>query len=383
MKNITSILFLALAIVFVADAVQAQTEMTSSEVTFAGHRWKLDQLGDAGTRSFLGRTAMFLERSQLTLLDSEFSDGVIEFDLAAAEASGFVGVKFRDDEKGTGEQFYVRFHQSGRPDATQYLGQLNGVASWQLHAGPNDATAVELGTNQWIPIRILVEGDEADIFVRDMINPALHVDRLRTGRSEGSVKFYALERPNMVTGAYFSEISIRSLRDGEGVRGEARVEPEVPETVLKSWEISPAIDEQSLANSFELEAALTRDVEWKRVGVEENGILNIARYTQITPEAQTVLVRMVIDAESDTVRQFNFGYSDRVRIYVNGQQQFFGNSQWRSRDHRFLGTVGLHDAVILHLDAGVNEVIAAVSESFGGWGFTGQLEDRSGIRISP
>ena len=32
--------------------------------------------------------------------------------------------------------------------------------------------AIELGINQWIPIRIVVQGDKADIFIRDMITPA-------------------------------------------------------------------------------------------------------------------------------------------------------------------------------------------------------------------
>jgi hypothetical protein len=92
-----------------------------------------------------------------------------------------------------------------------------------------------------------------------------------------------------------------------------------------------------------------------------------------------VLVRLKIIANEDTSRLFRFGYSDRVRIYVNGQQQFVGNAQWRSRDHRFLGTVGLHDGIPLHLKAGMNEIVAAVSESFGGWGFVGQIENRQGL----
>ena len=317
------------------------------------------------------------------LQEREFSEGVIEFDLASEHASGFVGVNFRDDSNGNGEQFYVRFHQSGRPDSTQYLGQLNGLASWQLHAGPNDATAVELGTGEWIPVRIVVEGDKADIFVRDMITPALHIPYLRTDSNNGKVIFYAFDRPGMITGAYFSQVKVRPLAEGEGVVGTAREEPEVADSVLKNWQISSALNEELLSSQFELSKSTVDSLNWQEVGVEENGILNIARYTQIAPEAQTVLVKLVLTADAATTRQFNFGYSDRVRIYVNGKQQFYGNSQWRSRDHRFLGTAGLHDAVILHLDAGDNEVIAAVSESFGGWGFIGQIEDRDGLMIKP
>lgn len=383
MKRIIMIMGLMCLVILGMNTARAQTEPKTSEIEFAGENWKLEEYGEAGEKAFLGRQAMFLERAQLTLLGRDFSEGVIEFDLAAEQASGFVGVNFRDDANGNGEQFYVRFHQSGRPDSTQYLAQLNGLASWQLHAGPNDATAVELGTNQWIPIRIVVENDKADIFVRDMINPALHIAHLRTDNDEGNVTFYAFERPNMITGAYFSQILVRPLNAGEGVKGEPREEPKVPDTVVKTWQVSSPFSESLLADHFILDQSLLDSVTWRDAKVEDNGVLNIARYTQIAPEQQTVLVRINVNSQTPTTRQMDFGYSDRVRVYVNGSQQFYGNSQWRSRDHRFLGTVGLHDAVILHLDAGDNEIIAAVSESFGGWGFLGQLNNREGLVIRP
>jgi hypothetical protein len=383
MNQLNSAMVVVFSFLICLATAQAQQEMETSEVDYDGNNWLLEQIGEAGEKTFLGRRAMFLERSQLTLQGHEFSEGVIEFDLATEHASGFVGVNFRDDSNGTGEQFYVRFHQSGRPDSTQYLAQLNGLASWQLHAGPNDATAIELGINQWIPIRIVVQGDKADIFIRDMITPALHIAHLRTDNNQGRVTFYAFDRPGMTTGAYFSQVSVRPLAEGEGVVGSAREEPPVAESVFRTWTISSVFNEEQLLGQYELDKSVVDSLTWKEVTVEENGILNIARYTQIAPEAQTVLVKLVLNADAPVMRQFNCGYSDRVRIYVNGKQRFYGNSQWRSRDHRFLGTVGLHDAVILHLDEGKNEVIAAVSESFGGWGFTGQIEDREGVIINP
>jgi hypothetical protein len=356
-------------------------ELESSEISFEGESWLLEKFGEAGQKEFMGRQSMFLERAQLKLSGRDFSKGVIEFDLATEKASGFVGVNFRDNSEGSSEQFYVRFHQSGRPDSTQYLARLNSLASWQIHAGPNDAAAVELGAMQWIPIRIVVEGDRADIFVRDMETPLLHIAHLRTPNDSGGVTFYAFDRPEVISGAYFSRLKVRPLADGEGVRGTPKEEPLVAETVFKEWQISAPISESIISEGFVLQDELMGSLEWTEVAVEENGILNISRYHRKTDEADTVLVRLQLATDSPTTRLLRFGYSDRVRIYVNGKQQFFGNAQWRSRDHRFLGTIGLHDAVPLHLDAGENEIIAAVSESFGGWGFVGQLEDREGLKI--
>jgi hypothetical protein len=377
------LIFTTLVIALLVPAIASgQDQVVSTmDLEFENRDWLLEKVGSGETRSYLGREALFLERAQITLKDEIFSEGVIEFDLAAEQPSGFVGVNFRGDDQGNSEQFYVRFHQSGRPDSTQYLGKMNGLASWQLHAGPNDAAAVSLGTRQWIPIRIVVEKDSADIFVRDMNEPLLHIPELRSDNDKGTVNFYAFDRPKVITGAYFSNLEVRSLAAGEGVVGKAREEAKVADTVFRKWQISSPISESSLQGQFHFPAIDPNTLTWRSVGVERNGILNIARYEKKTADADTVLIKLKIKTDEKASRLFRFGYSDRVRIYVNGQQQFFGNAKWRSRDHRFLGTVGLHDAVPLHLKPGANEVLVAVSESFGGWGFIGQIEDRTGLII--
>ena len=54
----------------------------------------------------------------------------------------------------------------------------------------------------------------------------------------------------------------------------------------------------------------------------------------------------------------------------------------RSRDYRYLGTIGLFDEVMLPLRDGDNELWLAVSESFGGWGVLARLPDENGIRTA-
>lgn len=55
---------------------------------------------------------------------------------------------------------------------------------------------------------------------------------------------------------------------------------------------------------------------------------------------------------------------------------------WRSRDYRFLGTVGPHYELVLPLEAGETELLLAVSESFGGWGVTLSVPEASGVSVS-
>ena len=58
-----------------------------------------------------------------------------------------------------------------------------------------------------------------------------------------------------------------------------------------------------------------------------------------------------------------------------------GDNGWRTRDYRYLGTIGLFDGIFLNLKKGENTLLMAVSESFGGWLITGKFDNDTGINI--
>ena len=72
--------------------------------------------------------------------------------------------------------------------------------------------------------------------------------------------------------------------------------------------------------------------------------------------------------------------ADRVVAAVNGVRVYSGDDGYRSRDHRFLGTVGFYDTLWLPVRAGRNEVTFAVSENFGGWVIGARLAADSATR---
>ena len=45
-------------------------------------------------------------------------------------------------------------------------------------------------------------------------------------------------------------------------------------------------------------------------------------------------------AEGAVSRLLQLGFSDRVRVYLNGELQYAGGNEYRSRDYRYLGTIG-------------------------------------------
>lgn len=351
----------------------------AGEIEFEDRTWTVGDFdgSEARVEDYQGRTALYLGRNFAGLQDINLSDMVIEYEYAATHPSGFIGVRFRDNlETGHREQFYTRPHQSGQPDATQYMGVSNGLGTWQLHAGPNEAVAVDLPAQEWIKVRIVAIDDRADIFVGDMSTPLIHVPDLRSESGSGIFSIYASDRRGINdTGAYISNVIVRAATaDDEIIGSPAETDP-LPEGLIRSFDVSAPITEDSIQSAYNLSDLAEMPDQWTRLDVESDGVANLARTTAIADDKNTVLVRIPIDAEAGETRMLKFGYSDRVRIFVNGKLVFFGNAQWRSRDHRFLGTISLEDSVALHLEAGENEVIAAVSESFGGWGFKASMSE--------
>lgn len=349
------------------------------EIEFGGHTWTAgeNEGSDARVDEFLGRPSLYLRRNTAALKDVELEDLVIEYEFAASHPSGFIGVNFRaDGETGNLEQFYTRPHQSGQPDATQYMVMTNGSATWQLHAGPNEAVATELPAQSWIKVRIVAIGDKADIFVGDMETPLIHVPDLRSTSHSGQIGLYASDRPWMrETGAYFSNVTIRSATADDEIIGTPKETEPNPEGLIETFEVSNPFEEDKISEVYQLADLEFSPQSWTSLDVENDGVANLARVAPMQNGNNTVLVRMRVNSDAGGTQMLNFGYSDRVRLYVDGKLAYAGNAQWRARDHRFLGTVALVDSIALHLKPGENEIIAAVSESFGGWGFKAALAD--------
>ena len=70
----------------------------------------------------------------------------------------------------------------------------------------------------------------------------------------------------------------------------------------------------------------------------------------------------------------HLGFSDRAVVYLNGRALYRGDDTYRSRDYRFLGSIGWYDTVYLPLVEGANDLLIAVSESFGGWGIQARFD---------
>jgi hypothetical protein len=91
---------------------------------------------------------------------------------------------------------------------------------------------------------------------------------------------------------------------------------------------------------------------------------------------KVVYARAVITSDREQVKKLYVGYSDDVSVFLNGKILFRGRSAQNFRDPAFLGIINPeNDAVYLPLRKGSNELMLAVSELGGGWGFICRLAD--------
>ncbi len=346
-------------------------------------RWVLQ--GNAKPNEYFGRKCLLLSGGAAVLKDFELRDGIIDVDVATPASRGFFGIQFRITPDGNNAEWvYLRQHKSGLADAMQYTPVLNTGLNWQLYSGPGFIGAVEIPKDVWFHIRLVISGAQAKLYVKDMEKPALVMNDLKSGVQKGEVALAVL------TGAtYFSNFEIRKTPDAVWERHQ----PSMPAGTLTKWSLSPSYD----ALERNLERALTpteiKAITWKDVEAESPGLVTLYRYYEAPhprvtfandfskrldpqPGMKVLYAKTNIDSDRDQLKKLYIGYSDDVSVFLNGKILFTGRSAQNFRDPGFLGIMNPeNDAVYLPLKKGSNELMLAVSELGGGWGFICRLAD--------
>ena len=297
----------------------------------------------------------------------QLEHGVFEFDVAFPPGRDFPGGLFRALDHRNYETFFVRPHQSGNPDATQYTPVFNDVFGWQLYHGEPFQVPLELPCDEWLRIRIAFVGTRAEILVGDH---APIVVPLKRDLAAGSVGLLG----GVFAGTHFSNFSLEASRArpgrpraGRSRRGCARGDRRVGR--LRSVR-------RRRAEPLDLAGR-----RWTRLESEPSGLTNLARVNGLEEGRDTVFARAAIHSAAAQAKRLEFGFSDRVRVYLNGRLLFSADDSYRSRDYRFLGSIGWWDALHLPLEAGRNELVLAVSEDFGGWGVQARFPDPDGLTL--
>jgi hypothetical protein len=165
----------------------------------------------------------------------------------------------------------------------------------------------------------------------------------------------------------------------------------MPPGTLTKWSLSPSYDALTRNLERPLAPSESNPIQWQDVEAEPPGLVVIYRYRQAPhpkvsfatdfskrldpqPGMKVIYARTNIDSDREQVMKLYIGYSDDVSVFLNGKILFRGRSAQNFRDPGFLGIVNPeNDAVYLPLQKGRNELMLALSELGGGWGFICRL----------
>ncbi|WP_420552888.1 hypothetical protein [Tenacibaculum aiptasiae] len=354
-------------------------------VTYFGYSQKhipLDTINwDIKAKSYIienykGKDAIYLQAGSITLKDKTFLNGTIEFDIFLKEEPAFPGVYFRTTKSLDSEQWYMRPHLSGKPDANQAAPTTKGISPWQLYFGKKYSFPHKYKFDDWTHVKLVVNDNKAQVYLDYSDKPNLSWN-LFNPTQEGGISF----RGGNSSGLHLANIKITPNKSE--IINFAPLDRKPIKNLVSKWKVSNKFEEKQLDNLNNFKSLLNSRKWIGTTEIEEGTAANISRVVQLRDGKPGNTVFAKIDIHSDKVQTkiFEFGYSDRVVAFLNEKPIYRGTNRWRSRDYRYLGTVGLFDAIYLPLKKGKNTLVMAVSEDFGGWLITGRFKNSKHVKV--
>lgn len=372
-KNILFILFLS------SLNFQANATNVTQVIPFDSDKWEISDK-KAQIIDYLGQKSLLLNGGAAIVKDSNFTNGIIEYDIAFDSTRNFSGVAWRWQDAKNYENFFMRAHKSGMTDANQYTPIFNGQSSWQLYHGEGYNAPVDYVFNEWMHVKLVVSGDVAEVYIRNMEKPALVINDLKHEIKAGKLGLTVLGFKGKNKPTYFSNFSYTEIDKPTLTATSTSPKNPLVGTIM-SWSVSDTFDEKSLDGKILLNQEDKKKRNWKNLDSESTGLANIARIQGNEKGKNCVFARIILASDKEQTKLLQFGFSDKVKVYLNDQLIYRGNNTYRTRDYRFLGTIGLFDGLYLPLKKGENEITFAVSELFGGWGLMGKFSNIEGISI--
>ena len=354
----------------VSSICLAQKETIS--IDFKSKDWKT--FGSEITEFDSILTTFIPKGTGIAYLDGlDFQNGTIECDLYSPSDKAYLGIVFRITSLSNFEYIYFQPHTSGKWDAVQYDPIFNRSATWQLYNGTAYQAVANIPIREWFHVKIQVIGDSAKVYLDNNPKQVLSV-KLKHDYSSGFIGVCSYHP------AYFANLKVTNLDTVLSFKPEPATASK--KTYISNWLISEPYDNYD----FTIDKPFLNDSivsKWQNINTEENYLMNLNRHFTFSKSKNTVLAKVIINSIKPQKKKLYFGFSDKIRIYLNTESIFTGdNSFHESEKFEDRGYVlDKHHIIELQLEKGENELILEISEKSFGWGFISQLEDFNGIEI--
>jgi hypothetical protein len=236
---------------------------------------------------YLGKESILLQSGAMLVKGADVRDGVIEADISFPQQRGFPGFAFRFQDPSNFENFYVRPHQSGNPDATQYTPVFNGQAGWQLYHGEGYSSAFTFKFNEWHHIKIDMHGLQAEIYIDDMQKPLIKVAELKTGWKGGTFGIIAGG-----TAIRFANVQYTTTT------GSAPTPMAIPATgtdgVITQWQVSNVVNGKLFTAKSQITSEVKKQINWTSRPTEPSGTINLSKFGAIADSSNTMVAKVTI-----------------------------------------------------------------------------------------
>lgn len=327
----------------------------------------------------------------LDAIDTDFKNGIIEFELKPTRHRAFFYVYFRQQGAKAAKQseaIYVRTHKPNAPDTIQYSPVFQGKSAWQLYYGESGTAPANWDLDAWTKVKIEIIGDTFSMWVGDNNKPNIDKMRLMGATKHGGLSFRGFI-PRGSKAQYTA--SIRNIKITPFAQQQKGVLQAQASDNVKTSPKQHAINQYRVSEAFavptksetQIPAAILAQ-PWKTVKTHANGLLEILRHRKIPKDARiwAVATKVTLRSNQAKVCQINLGFSDALTLFLNGNPQFFADASYRYRGNRQEGILHPEQATIfLNLKKGENTLNMIVADSFGGWGLQTHLLNCEGVDI--
>jgi hypothetical protein len=335
-----------------------------------------------------GRDVLHAETGFAFRRDVLLEDGTIDCEVRVTDRRSFVYVYFRAAADGEREEIYLRPHKSGLPDAIQYAPVWQGKSAWQLYHGPGATAAPAFRHGEWARLRVVLQGRRAAVFLDDMTVPVLVIPRMARDPQAGYIAlggFLPAGTPGSGPIAQFANVSVQPgyvpFDFEPALRSLAMAKPAPADPgIVRTWSISGSFAVPSDAHVLPGPSVTGA---FGRVDAEASGLVPLHRHIKVPATGATAAVaKVTVRATAAGLYAFDLGFSDMATVFVNGRPLFHGDQRYSFDAPRREGLIGYDQArLYLPLQAGDNELVVMLGDSFGGWGLMGRFVDATGLSV--
>jgi hypothetical protein len=233
-------------------------------------------------------------------------------------------------------------------------------------------------------VKLVLSGKQMKAYVNDMSRPALIVPKLEGGRDKGGLSFSGGEVA--IANVVLKPDVVENLDPAPGYISTCN-DPRY----LRNWQVSKS-------SSFEFGKEITPPImrvatpdypdsttQWTSIMAEDRGIVNLTRLYGATDfkNRRLAWLKTTIESDKDQERILNFGFSDEVWLFINGQFLYSDKNHFGTPGQKFpRGRCTIENATVkLPLKKGGNEILIGLTNYFYGWGIIARLDDTDGIHI--